>query len=62
MACKFGRSANTWIEGRCSKILLNERYLQYQNCHDRVGTLYREPLGKIVVHYDNVYQIEKELR
>jgi len=24
-----------------------------------VGTLYREPLGEILVHYDNVYKIEK---
>ena len=23
LACKFGRSANTWIEGRCSKMSIN---------------------------------------
>jgi len=24
-----------------------------------VGTYYREPLGEIVVHHDNIYKIEK---
>jgi len=27
-----------------------------QNGHTSVGTLYREPLGEIVVYYDNVYK------
>jgi len=27
-----------------------------------MGTLYREPLGEIVAHYDNVYKIKKRLR
>jgi len=30
-----------------------------QNGHACEGTLYKEPLGEIVVHYDNVYKIEK---
>ena len=30
-----------------------------QNGHACEGTLYREPLGEIVVHCDNVYKIEK---
>ena len=30
-----------------------------QNDHTSVGTLYSEPLGEIVAHYDNVYKIEK---
>ena len=30
-----------------------------QNGHTREGTLYREPLGKMVVHYDNVYKNRK---
>ena len=30
-----------------------------QNGRTSVGTLYREPLGEILVHYDNGYKIEK---
>jgi len=30
-----------------------------QNGHASVGTLYREPLGEILVHYENVYKIKK---
>ena len=30
-----------------------------QNGRDSVRTLYREPLGEIVVRYDNVHKIEK---
>ena len=30
-----------------------------QNGRTSVGTLYREPLGEILVHYDNVYKIKK---
>ena len=33
-----------------------------QNGHASVGSLYREPLGEILVHYDNVYKIEKGSR
>ena len=30
-----------------------------QNGRTSVGTLYREPLGEILVHYDSIYKIEK---
>ena len=30
-----------------------------QNGRASVGTLYSEPLGEIVVHYDSVYKIKK---
>jgi len=30
-----------------------------QNGRGSMGTLYKEPLGEIVVHCDNVYKIEK---
>ena len=33
-----------------------------QNGRDSVGTLYREPLGEVVVHYDSGCVIEKGLR
>jgi len=33
-----------------------------QNGRDSVGTLYREPLAEIVVHYNNVYKFQKRLR
>ena len=33
-----------------------------QNGHDTVEILYRESLGEMVVHYDNVYKLEKGLR
>ena len=33
-----------------------------QNCRTSVGTLYREPLGEVVVHYESSYKIEKGLR
>ena len=32
-----------------------------QNSRISVGTLYREPLGVIVAHYDSIYEIEKGL-
>jgi len=33
-----------------------------QNGRTSVGTLYRLPLGEIVVYYDNVYKNQKGLR
>jgi len=30
-----------------------------QNGHDSVGILYREPLGELVVHCDNMYKIKR---
>ena len=33
-----------------------------QNGCNGVGTLYREPLGEIVVHYDSIYKFEKKPR
>ena len=33
-----------------------------QNGHVSVGTLFREPLGEIEVHHNNVYKIKKGYR
>ena len=33
-----------------------------QNGRASVGTLYREPLGEMVVHYDNISKIEKKAK
>ena len=33
-----------------------------QNGRVSVGTLYRDPLGEILVHYESGYKIEKGLR
>ena len=43
-------------------VLLRFRDVTKQNGRASVGTLYREPLGEILVHYDNGYKIEKGLR
>ena len=40
-------------------VLLRFRDVTKQNGRASVGTLYREPLGEILVHYDNGYKIEK---
>jgi len=41
---------------------LTDLWCHKQNGHGSVGTLYREPLGEKVVHYDNVYKIKKGLK
>ena len=40
-------------------VFLRIRDVTKQNGHVCEGILYREPLGEIVVHHDNVYKIEK---
>ena len=40
-------------------VFLRIRDVTKQNGHACEGTLYREPLGEIVVHYDDIYKIEK---
>ena len=43
----------------CKVILLWFRDATKQNGHTSMETLYREPLGEMVVHYDNIYKIDK---
>ena len=43
-------------------VLFRFRDVRKQNGRTSVGTLYREPLGEVVVHYESSYKIEKGLR
>jgi len=43
-------------------VFLQFRDVSKQNDHASVRTLYRKPLGEIVVHYDNIYKNQKGLR
>ena len=43
----------------CNVVFLRIHGVTKQNGRACEGTLYREPLGEMVVHYDNVYKIEK---
>jgi len=46
----------------CNIILLWFRDATKQNGRTSMETLYREPLGEMVVHYDKIYKIDKGLR
>jgi len=46
----------------CNVVFLWFRNVIKQNSHASVGTLYGEPLGEIVIYYDNVYKNQKRLR
>ena len=43
-------------------VVFRFRDVTKQNGRASVGTLYREPLGEILVHYESGYKIEKGLR
>jgi len=43
-------------------VLFQFRDVTKQNGRASVGTLYREPLGEILVNYESGYKIEKGLR
>jgi len=45
----------------CNVVFLRFRDVTKQNSRTSVGTLYRGPLGEIVVCYDNVYKYQKGL-
>jgi len=56
-----------YLNSRAMNDIRNKIFFQLcdvtkQNHCASVGTLYREPLGEILVQYDNVYKIEKGLR
>jgi len=46
----------------CNVIFLRICDVTKQNDCAYEGTLYREPLGETVVHYDNVYKILKRVK
>ena len=54
-SCNFSRS----MDDIRNVIFLQIHDVTKQNGRNSVGTLYREPLGEIVVHNDNIYKIEK---